>query len=627
MSLLLAGPSSITPWIEDAVFQALVHGPAAEPQRPRLAQVLAMRRYGPETTTTPTNNNGCCTTCPSFLVVHDGKTSVVCFLNKPISPSKHAGLPTKGCIVRISNWKVSLVESCAAGWPHGQHLQAHRPPDAVSYYLDVVKQSPRLCLDVASVEALGAHGIGIVGNPIHVHQSVDVRRALLSLNSKHKSLAQQLKLVSSPLGNVQQLFRSSGGAKSTVIQSLIAMAKEHDRKPAASTTTSPSGVVVLGNVQDLLDQSSKHNQKDNSFNRLVSLAKKQPLVVVQQQSRPRTGAAPAANPQKHGKIATRGSCVLGDVKALLSGNTQGGVTVNDVLQLARQMDSTTTPSSSEAPLASGGVVVMEPYEISANVVSRKSMVSLSGMQSILNHASEHDETQQAGGVVTEESPLQEEQGQRMEPYKITNALVVVPRKNMVSLSGKIPSMNMEPYKIRENVARHDSTVSVSSGTIQSALTFALLGRTSLISDVDTRETEQRPPALENVAMETTKDATNEDDNDSDNSSDIAGISDMLISQTSQDEDTSEQMQSKKRALGAATTTNKVSSVDDAPPQKKTKAAPAKRRSMSLLQHVMSQARKGSRKTSTALQKQGPAKTKHNGMLSSWLAQRVRPKGR
>jgi hypothetical protein len=75
------------------------------------------------------------------------------------------------------------------------------------------------------------------------------------------------------------------------------------------------------------------------------------------------------------------------------------------------------------------------------------------------------------------------------------------------------------------------------------------------------------------SVPTTGDATNEDDSDSsDKESNIAGISDMLISQT-QDEDACEQNPCKERSLGAA---NEGSpGADDAaaaPPQKRTKPA-------------------------------------------------------
>jgi hypothetical protein len=257
-----------------------------------------------------------------------------------------------------------------------------------------------------------------------------------------------------------------------------------------------------------------------------------------------------------------------------------------------------------------------------------------------------------------------------------------------ALQGGISS-TMEPYDVRENVDRHDSIVSVSG--MQSDLMASLL-----ISEADTRETKVAGPPLENVP--TTGDATNdEDDSDSsDKDSNIAGISDMLISQT-QDEDASEQNPCKERSLGAEnegssgmddaaaapaappqtrtkpTTEGRPRSLlqhvtsqarkggmgdvlnsqtkdgdaseqsprkkrslgaanegspvvdDDARPQKRTKPN-TKSRPRSLLQHIMGQARKGSR-TSDASPKPGPVTSKRNGMLSSWLAQRVRPKGR
>jgi hypothetical protein len=136
--------------------------------------------------------------------------------------------------------------------------------------------------------------------------------------------------------------------------------------------------------------------------------------------------------------------------------------------------------------------------------------------------------------------------------------------------------------------------------------------------------------VENVVLESTGDVPHEDETDND--SDIAGISDMLISQT-QDEDTSESMRSKKRSLEETSGGGPAGTVDvDGAPaakQENPTAKKAKRRPKSLLQDVMRQARKGSAKI--ALQEQaasGPPVTKkrRNGLLSSWLAQRVGPQG-
>jgi hypothetical protein len=179
-----------------------------------------------------------------------------------------------------------------------------------------------------------------------------------------------------------------------------------------------------------------------------------------------------------------------------------------------------------------------------------------------------------------------------------------------------------PYEISGNVAIRDSIVSLSG--MQSALQ-SVIGRKSFTSEplLGTHGTELGPP-VENVALDSTEVAPHEDETDSD--SEIAGISDMLVSQT-QDEDTSELMRSKKRSLkpmsgeGSASAVN----VDDASGAKQAKRCPK-----SLLQHVMRQAPKGL--TDFALQKQAAsglplAKKRCNGLLSSWLAQRVRPQAR
>jgi hypothetical protein len=283
--------------------------------------------------------------------------------------------------------------------------------------------------------------------------------------------------------------------------------------------------------------------------------------------------------------------VLGDVVALLSAKHQLGtksVTVDAVLALARQMDA--TPSEAQGD-------TIEPYEI-GDAVAGKSSVSLSAIQSFFSDASERAEQSDETGV--EGFPSEDQQGAMIEPYEIC-----------------------------DDVARHNSIVSLSG--MQSALK-SVLGRNSFTSEtvLGTQGTELGPP-LEKVALESIENAPHENETDSD--SDIAGISDMLVSQT-QHEHTSELMQSKKRSLESTNGEGPAGAVDidDAPTAKRENptAKQAKRRPKSLLQDVMRQARKGS--TKIALQKQaasGPplAKKRRNGLLSSWLAQRVRPQGR
>ena len=91
----------------------------------------------------------------------------------------------------------------------------------------------------------------------------------------------------------------------------------------------------------------------------------------------------------------------------------------------------------------------------------------------------------------------------------------------------------------------------------------------------------------------------------------------VLNSKTKDGDASKQSPSKKRSLGAANEGSPVKD-NDAQPQKRTKPK-TKSRPRSLLQHVMGQARKGSR-TSDASPKPGPVTSKRSGMLSSWLAQ-------
>jgi hypothetical protein len=232
----------------------------------------------------------------------------------------------------------------------------------------------------------------------------------------------------------------------------------------------------------------------------MALARQQPLLPTQSTGVP---PSPPACPQQNGT-----ACVLGDVKALLSGNSKR-VTVNDVLQCAKQMDSSTRAEEDSQQAGGGGSAIMEPYKNDNSSFSR--LVTLARQQPLLPKQSTGvpppppppppPRSQQSGKacvlgdvkallsgnakMVTvndvlqcakqrdSSTPAEEEEAGRgggsaiLEPYKCSAGVVVSKKSMAPSLTGTAPSVMIEPYDVRENIDRRDSLVSVSG--IQSAL--------------------------------------------------------------------------------------------------------------------------------------------------------------
>lgn len=281
MSLLL---SNLTPWIDETVFQTLREGPLSVTRRPKIVQVLA--RGGPGWIPQNSENKpfvGICPDCPCYVVVQDGKTSIVAFLNE--NPSEelihHA---KRGSLVRISDWNVSTSGHCALN--HLLHLQQR--DDRAAYFLSPHDQYDTiLCFSVGGLELLGAQGMGVVGNPVNIHQSIDVRRALQSMQDQKKTLSAALHLPSlvppPKLGNVYELLATARqkctNTTASAVDTLVSLAQRPPlTNQAGSSATTVVDGVVLGNVQELLaasrlsPQAQEENRTPVQCNDVLSLA-------------------------------------------------------------------------------------------------------------------------------------------------------------------------------------------------------------------------------------------------------------------------------------------------------------------------------------------------------------------
>lgn len=157
MASLLSGP-----WIEDRVVSALLYHKQKKPQdrSSQVAQVISVRR----------NSN--------IVVLSDGNFSVEsCYDNVN-------GTLQSGTLVSLKHW--SITTSGTSG---------------------VSRDKDDICLHVANLDVIGGQGMGIVGKPLPIEESVEVRRVLDSW--KLASTSELLHHTKPPSGDVAKLLQDA----------------------------------------------------------------------------------------------------------------------------------------------------------------------------------------------------------------------------------------------------------------------------------------------------------------------------------------------------------------------------------------------------------------------------------
>ncbi len=305
MSLLLSGPSSITPWLEEAAFLAILG--KSYSKRPRLVQVLRRSTFSGR----------------DLLFVHDGTTSVAALIdthheNKEEPQPVLESAISRGCIVRISEWVVSSL-------PLGFHIPAQQDGTALTTLC------PTICLEVKNVELLGGHGMGIVGDAYDVNESVDVRRALMSIHHDPQVLKQRLRRFTEPKhAATGQLLQNS--ANQTVLTANGHSDYSMDREPNGSTPSRGNfdlwdTILEKGDSdvpplqQNPTDQDFHHapfDRKQKSLVGQVAVSSKEPNSIIRLGDLSLLGACETFNVSN----ADNHNAVLGDVHALFGDDTK-----------------------------------------------------------------------------------------------------------------------------------------------------------------------------------------------------------------------------------------------------------------------------------------------------------------
>jgi hypothetical protein len=194
MSSLFTGPRSITPWIDQVVFDSILGNPVEQQQqKPKLVQVIA-------TAVSTASNNISERTFPRILRVSDGKTHIAAVLTESVWNKVVAQQQTqlneggnllaisRGVVVCITDWcvypadvavKLALSKSTNNSGTSEAWLQwIQDSGDDTSSGTHTATPTPQVVLLISgSVQVLGGEGLGTVGVPCDVHAAVDVRRA------------------------------------------------------------------------------------------------------------------------------------------------------------------------------------------------------------------------------------------------------------------------------------------------------------------------------------------------------------------------------------------------------------------------------------------------------------------
>jgi hypothetical protein len=186
--------SKITPWIANTVFDAMTFDPDQKPKldrKTRIVQIVSL----PELVHMTWKNKP----YRSYIrfIISDSKNHIPVYIcqkddnndavNDEVERLRH------GSLVRLKYLQVSthnlLGVSTNTNLNKPTCLVVHvvpMNPDSLSHK-DAVTIS-----DGVTLESMGCENAGIIGNPLDVHEDIDVKRALMAMKYDHRTLARQV---------------------------------------------------------------------------------------------------------------------------------------------------------------------------------------------------------------------------------------------------------------------------------------------------------------------------------------------------------------------------------------------------------------------------------------------------
>ena len=172
MSLLL---SNLKPWIEQSVFEAIVDDPKKEKpvSKGKIVQLIEHVRRQDDMS------------LMFSWILSDGKSTIPARASSDCTIEQTPPLQD-GTFVKILNWSVvTTTKSGVASSSAPQNASSLRQSGAIQLGLEIRGR----------IDVLSAQQFPTVGNPIHVQDTVEVRRALESIQYNPETLQQRLPVV------------------------------------------------------------------------------------------------------------------------------------------------------------------------------------------------------------------------------------------------------------------------------------------------------------------------------------------------------------------------------------------------------------------------------------------------
>lgn len=183
----------ITPWIAKTIFEVMIFDPEQTPKldrKTRIVQIVSLPERVPMTLNNESNRSYIRFTVSdsknkiSVYVSHDDNNNNI--FNDELERLRH------GSLVRLKHLQVSTHNLLGVA----TNTNLNKPTCLVVHSIQMNSESivhlDETTSDGVALESMGCENAGIIGNPLDVHEDIDVKRALIAMKYDHRTLARQV---------------------------------------------------------------------------------------------------------------------------------------------------------------------------------------------------------------------------------------------------------------------------------------------------------------------------------------------------------------------------------------------------------------------------------------------------
>ena len=187
--------SKISPWIANTVFDVMTFDPEKTPKlerKTRIVQILSL----PERLTPTVSLNHKSNQSYIRFTISDSKNHIPVYI--PHNDNNHAlndelERLRHGSLVRLKHLQVSTHNLLGVM----TNTNLNKPICLVVHAVQmnsksIVHINETTSNDGAALESLGCENAGVIGNPLDVHDDIDVKRALIAMKYDHRVLSNQI---------------------------------------------------------------------------------------------------------------------------------------------------------------------------------------------------------------------------------------------------------------------------------------------------------------------------------------------------------------------------------------------------------------------------------------------------